>query len=60
MRFLFSNQGGAMGCALSSSRTGLLVAAAGLVMMGVGICRGEMAVVMEKAINICLECIGIG
>ncbi len=41
-------------------KTGLLIAAAGLAMMGFGICRGEAAVVLEKAINICLECIGIG
>lgn len=60
MRFLFSNPGSARGNFLRSSRTGLLIAAAGLAMMGAGICRGEMAVVMEKAINICLECIGIG
>lgn len=32
----------------------------GLVMMGFGIYRGEMAVVLQKAINVCLECIGIG
>lgn len=39
----------------------------GIVMMGIaavsiayGISRGEMAVVLEKAIGICLECIGIG
>lgn len=41
-------------------KKGIAIAAAGLVMMGFGICRGEMAVVLEKAINICLECIGIG
>ena len=25
-----------------------------------GICRGEVAVVLAKAINICMECIGLG
>ena len=32
----------------------------GLLMMAFGIYRGEMAVVFTKAINICMECIGIG
>lgn len=39
---------------------GLAVAACGLGMMAYGIFRGEMAVVLSKAIKICLECIGIG
>lgn len=39
---------------------GLAVAVCGLGMMGYGIFRGEMAVVLSKAIKICLECIGIG
>lgn len=33
---------------------------AGAVFMLAGIYRGEMDVVLRKAINICLECIGIG
>lgn len=41
-------------------RGGILLAAVGLMMMGFGIYRGEMSVVLEKAIHICLECIGIG
>ncbi|MDO5345361.1 MAG: CD1871A family CXXC motif-containing protein [Lachnospiraceae bacterium] len=46
---------------LKSSRLGgLCLAALGLVMMGFGIWRGEVIVVFTKAINICLECIGIG
>lgn len=45
---------------LRTSRVGILTAAAGLVLMAVGISRGEMAVVFEKAVNICMECIGIG
>lgn len=39
---------------------GAAVAVMGLAMMVFGICRGEMAVVLQKAINICLECVGIG
>lgn len=25
-----------------------------------GVCRGEVSVVLNKAVNICLECIGLG
>ncbi|MCI8449587.1 MAG: thioredoxin [Eubacterium sp.] len=39
---------------------GLGAAAAGLLMMGYGIYRNEVDVVMAKAVSICLECIGIG
>lgn len=31
-----------------------------LVMMVAGIVNGEVSVVLDKAIRICLECIGIG
>lgn len=34
--------------------------AVGIVFVGIGISRGEAGVVLMKAINICLECIGIG
>ena len=39
---------------------GICIAVAGLFMMWYGISRGEMKVVLEKAVNICMECIGIG
>ena len=32
----------------------------GVVFMGLGIWRGEVETVIRKAINVCLECIGIG
>lgn len=32
----------------------------GVGFMAFGAYRGEMAIVLEKAIHICLECIGIG
>lgn len=39
-------------------RFGLL--AAGIGFIAAGIVRGEQGTVLQKAINICLECIGIG
>ncbi len=45
---------------LRSRLAGISLAILGIIMMSYGICRGEMAVVFTKAINICLECIGIG
>ena len=37
-----------------------LLLAAGLIFFIVGIFRGEAAVVLSKAIKLCLECVGIG
>ncbi len=45
---------------LDSRWTGIALAAVGILMMIFGIYRGEMAVVFTKAVNICMECIGIG
>lgn len=45
------------------SRQGLLragVLAAALAFLGIGIALGEYRDVMQKAVRICLECIGIG
>ncbi len=32
----------------------------GIVMVALGLWRGEVRAVLTKAVNICLECIGIG
>ncbi len=49
-----------MGKIFSSRRIGAVIALLGLAMIACGIYRGEPKVVFTKAINICLECIGIG
>ena len=36
------------------------VLAAGVIMIAIGIGRGEPAEIMTKAVKVCLECIGIG
>ena len=43
-----------------SKWTGPALAILGILLMIFGIYRGEVDVVFTKAINICMECIGIG
>ena len=39
-------------------RIGLLILA--IAFVGIGIAGGEPSIVLTKAVNICLECIGLG
>lgn len=45
---------------LRSTGITILLLIIGIAFLTIGICRKENAIVMAKAINICLECIGIG
>lgn len=38
----------------------LLLCAAAAVFIYIGVKRGEVSIVLKKAVNICLECIGLG
>ena len=38
----------------------LLICAVAICFIVFGVRRGEVAVVLKKAVNICLECIGLG
>lgn len=40
--------------------TSLVLLCMGIAMMYIGVHRGEALVVMNKAIRVCMECIGIG
>jgi hypothetical protein len=39
---------------------GALLLASGALLLAMGIKNGEMVTVMQKAIRICMECVGIG
>jgi len=38
----------------------IVILAAGIILMVLGVWRGELQLILQKAIVVCLECIGIG
>lgn len=42
------------------NRAALIVLCVGLAFIVLGLFRGEMQTVWRKAVNICMECVGIG
>lgn len=55
---LFSLEGGTS--AMKKRIVQLLLAAAGLLCLGVGLAQGGYQTTLAKAVRICMECIGIG
>ena len=45
---------------LKQNRAALLPLLAGAVCVAIGVWRGEAETVFRKAVNICMECIGLG
>lgn len=45
---------------MSLRKAPLVFLAAAIVMIGIGVLRGEADTVFSKGINLCLECVGIG
>ncbi len=45
---------------IKKNKTALLLLAAGAAFLAIGVWRGEVETIFRKAVNICMECIGLG
>lgn len=45
---------------LRRNRTAVVLLAAAVLFLVLGVMRGEQEIVFRKAVNICMECIGLG
>lgn len=45
---------------ISNNKAAFVIISVAILFIAVGIWRGEVETVLRKAINICMECIGLG
>ena len=45
---------------IKKNKAALLLLAVGIAFLAIGVWRGEAETVFRKAVNICMECIGLG
>ena len=45
---------------IKKNKTALVLIAVGIAFICIGVWRGEVETVFRKAVNICMECIGLG
>ena len=45
---------------LRRNRAAVLLVLTAVLLLAIGVWRGEAEVVLRKAVNICMECIGLG
>ncbi len=45
---------------IKNNKTSFAVIVIGIAFLAIGVWRGEIETVFRKAINICMECIGLG
>ncbi len=45
---------------IKKNKAALLLLATGVAFLAIGVWRGEVETVFRKAVNICMECIGLG
>ncbi len=45
---------------LRKNKAALLLLLVGVIFLAIGVWRGEVETIFRKAVNICMECIGLG
>ena len=45
---------------IKNNKAALLLLVVGVAFLAIGVWRGEVEIIFRKAVNICMECIGLG